>query len=391
MIEASSAQSALPFHWGRFLHQSLLTFAIVFAAVYGSVLLTHENFAIAPFWPANALLLVLALRSPWPPVWRIDVLAAASAASVLANSVGGASLALSIWFTLANGAEIVTAFLLIRYVRNAWVIDARPVFQRLRLLLVTALCASLISAIIAASGLVVLTHAHFVESFTHWFVCALLNLLLILPLGIMDYRDSLNRMKTARGLRSAAFLLGVVAATTVVLFSQDVSPFTFSITIAILLTTYFHRSLGAAAALILVTMIAVPLTAAGHGPLSLFIEHGAKGSQFLLQAFLIANCLVAVIATAVLDDRDGLRLIAERRQAEAQEKEKAKTELLRHVAHEIRTPLNVIQGLGTILYERGDLAPDAQKMMTAIIESTVDIQTGRAASRTHFISSLTPF
>ena len=71
---------------------------------------------------------------------------------MLANSLGGASLALSIWFTLANGAEIVTAFLLIRHVRNARAMDARPVFQRLHQLLVTALSASMISAMTNAAA-----------------------------------------------------------------------------------------------------------------------------------------------------------------------------------------------------------------------------------------------
>ncbi len=372
---AGAGDRARPAIWILQARQAAVCFIVVFCVAYGSILLTRGDRAVSSFWPANAVFLVLAMRSPWTPAGWLDLLAAGSVASTIANCLGGTSLPLSILFTIANGAEVVTAFLIIRFGQATQAEQSRPAFRQLRHLLFAALIPPFLSAFIAGAALHFIADASFIDGALHWYLAASLGMLMILPLGVMDYRDALHRLRTPAGLRSALLTLGFVAGSAFLIFFQTVSPFVFLVTASILFATYHHRSLGAAASVIVVALIAVPLTASGRGPLSLVVAQDAMGRQLLLQAYLMAVGFVAVIATAILDDRDGLRLAAERRVEAARRKAEAQSQLLRHLAHEIRTPLNVIQGFATLLNERADLAPDIQKMTHAIAEASSEVQT----------------
>ena len=371
---AAQSRSAPPAaNLAQKLQQTAIRFSIVFVIAYGSILLTRGEYATSPSWPANAVLLVLLLRSPCSSSRWIDLVGAAAAAAVLANWLGGTSLTLSIWFTIANSVEVAAAFLIIRFGQTIRTEQARPAFRQLLRLLSAALFAPMLSALIAGAGLYLLGGAPFAENALRWYLSAALGMLIILPLGVMDYSDAVQRLRTPAGLRSAILSLGFVAGSTAVIFLQSVSPFMFLVTASVLFATYHHRALGAAA-VIVVAMIAVPLTASGYGPLTLVAAHDEMGRQFLLQAYLMALGFVAVIATAILDDRDGLRLVAERREADARKKAEVQSALLRQLAHEIRTPLNVIQGYASLLQERGDLAHDMRKMTDAIVEASTEAQ-----------------
>lgn len=356
------------------LQQAATRFVIVFAIAYGSILLTRGEHATSPLWPANSVLLVLLLRSPCTISRWFDLVGTAAAALVLANWLGGTSLSLSIWFTIANSAEVAAAFLIIRFGQTIRAEHARPAFRQLLRLLSAALFAPMLSALLAGAGLYLLGGEPFAKNALSWYLSAALGMLMILPLGVMDYSDALQRLRTTAGLRSALFSLAFVTGSTVVIFLQTVSPYMFLVTASVLFATYHHRSLGAAA-VIVVALIAVPLTASGYGPLSLVVAQDDMGRQFLLQAYLMALGFVAAVAAAILDDRDGLRIMAERREEAARRSAETQSELLRQLAHEIRTPLNVIQGFAEILKERGDLAADIQKMTHAIADASSEAQT----------------
>ena len=372
---AAPAGSAPPAEGGlQQLQLAATRFAIVFAVAYGSILLTRGEHATSPLWPANAVLLVLLLRSPCTISRWFDLVGAAGAAMILANWLGGTSLPLSVWFTIANSAEVAAAFLIIRFGHTLQSERSRPAFRQLLRLLSAALFAPVLSALIAGAALYVLGGAGFAENMLRWYLSAALGMLMILPLGVMDYREPLQRLCTPEGLRSALFSLAFVTLSTVVIFLQTVSPFIFLVTASVLFAAYRHRALGAATVLV-VALIAVPLTEAGRGPLSLVVAQDEMGRQFLLQAYLMALGFVAVVAAAILDDRDGLRIMAERREAAARKKAEAQSALLRQLAHEIRTPLNVIQGYAALLKERGDLPADLRKMTDAIADASSEAET----------------
>jgi signal transduction histidine kinase len=356
------------------LQQTAMRFAIVFLVAYGSILLTRGEHATSPLWPANAVLLVLLLRSPCSKSRWLDLVGAAAGAMVLANWLNGTSIPLSIWFTVANSAEVAAAFLIIRFGHTMRAERSRPAFRQLLRLLSAALFAPLLSAVIAGAALHLTSGGSFGENFLRWYLAAALGMLMILPLGVMDYREAFQRLCTPEGLRSALLTLGFVAISTTVIFLQTVSPFIFLVTAAVLFAAYRHRALGAAT-VIVVAMIAVPLTAAGRGPLSLIVAQDEMGRQFLLQAYLMALGFVAVVAAAILDDRDGLRLMAERQAAEARQKAEAQSALLRQLAHEIRTPLNVIQGYAAILRENIVLDAETRRMAEAIVDASSEAQT----------------
>lgn len=355
------------------LQQAFISFAIVFCVVYGSIVLTRGGMAIAPFWPANAILLVLLLRAPWSPARRLDLLAAGSTASIIANCLGGTSLSLSVCFTIANGVEVLISFAIIRHGQSLWRSSSRPAFSRLRQLLLAAVTAPVIGAGLAAASLVIIANAEFSESFVRWYLSAALGMFMILPLGIMDYRDAVRRLYGAAGMRSAALHLLFVAVAAFLVFAQTISPFMFLVTAAVLLATYSHRSIGVAAGVATVALIAVPLTAAGRGPLSLVVGQDDASRQLLLQAYLMAVCVVSVIGCAILDDRDGLRILAERREEAARKRAESQSDLIRHLVHEIRTPLNVIQGFAALINERSEIASDVKNMARNVVDASSEV------------------
>lgn len=353
-----------------------IAFVAVFGSAYASILITRGVEHLAPVWPANALALVLLLRAPARAWARIDIVASAGAGSVLANWLGGTPLPLSLWFTVANGLEVLIAFWLIR--RGDDSVQAGQAFERaskpFRTLLTAGAFAPAAGATIAAAGLSLLVGADYWSSWVEWFLTALLGFLIIAPLGVSVSDDDWRPLMTAKGVRSAALCALLVGGVSFAVFAQTSWPLLFLITPVILHAAYRRRALGAAAAVALTAMIAVPLTAAGHGPLVLTEYAGSQERQFLLQLFLLTQSLVALAIAAMLDERDGLRRAIEARAQAALEADKVKSRLLMGVAHDIRTPLNAIQGLGELLAKNEDLPEHERRYVEGIQGASAQLQ-----------------
>ena len=362
----------------RRLGAALVSFLVVFLSCYGSILLIRSGGALAPIWPANALIVVYLLRTPMQFQVRGDVLIAAVSGSIIANFLGGSSAAATLWFTMANGLEVFVAYWWIRWRirQTSSAVDAGSRFRRFGALIQASLLAPAVGACASAALLSSLTGAPLAAAWFNWWSMAALGMLIVLPIGLRINADDLRRLTATRAtVRCALGCVMLVAIATSFVFLQDLWPLLFLITPAIFPAAYKHRAIGAAASIFLVALIAAPLTAQGHGPLSLVQVRAPHEQQVLLQVFFLTQSLMALTIAAALDDRDNLRYAVERRESEAHQSAQAQSRLLSSVAHELRSPVNVIQGLAGLLAERPVFNEHERTMMKTMVGASEELQT----------------
>lgn len=329
------------------------TFAAFFVTALGSILLTRHGGVTAPFWPSNALALVLLLRRSKGPTSDAAGLAGVLTAGWAANALGGSPPALALGFGLLNVVEIALAATLARRfaplkfptVASGWkflgvVGIAPPLVAALGCRLLTGLTQPA-SADAAAST---------------WAVADFMGFLLVGPFGMTVTLKGLRKLELGRRWREAVAVAALVAAATLVAFGQSSFPLLFVVCPALLVATFRFRLIGANAAALLVALIAAPLTEAGHGPMALVHVAGPGGKLLMLQLFIAVACLTALPVASALGERDLYARRAEADRLRAEAANTAKSRLLSYVSHEIRSPLTGILGFGSLI-EAGLLSP----------------------------------
>ncbi|HMO76469.1 MAG TPA: diguanylate cyclase [Sphingopyxis sp.] len=254
---------------------------------------------IAAVWPPSGYLLAMLLLMPARS--RPAAFAGMAAASMAANMLGGASGWLSAAFTVANACESVLAL---------WLIDRRerglPSFMVPRSVgnfCVAALSASLVSAAIAT-----LLTGGGLDFFRSWLTTVALGMLIVTPPIVMLARLSASSALTRsnrRAIVEATLILTVAAALTAACFSQSDYPLTFLPYVAVVAASYRLGPFGAAASVLLVTIIAAWLTGNGLGPIA-SMEVRPKMVVLFLQFYLLILLFTALPLAALLVTRQRL-------------------------------------------------------------------------------------
>lgn len=359
------------------LYAAFVAFLVVFLSCYGSIWLIRSGGALAPIWPANALIVVYLLRTPIQSQFRGDILLAAVLGSIVANFAGGADCATTLLFTVANGLEVSIAYWWIRWrVRQIPSADAvRTSLRHFSALIQASLLAPAIGAWVSAPLLSTLSGAPLVAAWFNWWSMSALGMLIVLPIGLRIHASELRRLSASRiTMLCALGSIILVAVVSGFVFLQDRWPLLFLIMPAILPAAYKHRVIGAAASIFVVALIAAPLTAQGHGPLSLVQFRAPHEQQMLLQIFFLTQSLMTLTIVAALDERDSLRYAVERRENDSYEKAQAQSRLLASVAHEMRSPMNVIHGLAGLLADRPHFDENDRVLMKTMIGASQELQ-----------------
>jgi PAS domain S-box-containing protein len=261
-------------------------------AAFG-ISLTRQAGNIAPFWPPNALLVAVLLRSDTNR-WTLWI-AGSAAAGLVANLVFGSAVTIAVELTLVNMAEALVSALLVRRWCSGPVTlaDWRQIF-------VFAGWAGLIGPAIGAAGATVILalsdSGPWWPVWQAWWVADAMGMLLFGPLCLSVTRAALQPFAAPRRLAEIAALAAVTGAVAYTTFAWTAYPSLF-LALPILLFAAFRLGiLGCTLAAAIYAAIATWLTVRGVGPFTQIASLDATGRVQYLQ---IALGLIVLSALAV--------------------------------------------------------------------------------------------
>lgn len=267
------------------------------AAAAVSLELTRGSDGIAAMWPASGVLLGALLWLPVRSTARCIGLTAI--ASIVANLQAGNAPATALIFTAANMSEALVAIHLIGRTgaRRLSFIDPRDVTRFGG----ASVAAAVVSAAIAWIGSALTGGTSDWLFALSWLATVVLGLLIVTPVMLItmsladpDARDVVLPCSATE----ATAMLAMVTAVSIGTFTQN-HPVMFLPLVALLAATYRLGPLGAAMGVLIIALVAPPLTALGYGPLAL-AERGATVAMFFLQFYLLVSFATALPLAALL-------------------------------------------------------------------------------------------
>ncbi len=273
-----------------------------FTGSYGSHLLALDTDEVAFFWPSGAILLaalLLGKRDQWP-VYAVVSLICGMAADLLSGAQFGSPALV----TPLNVLEVVGVAMLLKQ----W--DPRgPSFTTLTGIIKfigAVACGAAFTAIVGAAAVDQLAGADFLSRWLTWFAADALGMLLVTPLIVTLLNLREGRQEAPARLRAeGVWLFGAVALMSFVVFSTDTAPLAFAAIPFVLLATLRLGALGATISTLIVTAVAVTMTAFGHGPLNL-VSGGLIARVQYLQLYLAVVFVATLPLSGILAEREEL-------------------------------------------------------------------------------------
>lgn len=290
-----------------------------FGCLYGAsaaagILIGRIDAGVAFLWIATG---VLVARLSVIPTRRWPAHAAvALVGSAVATGLVGVGWAAAAPLALANvGEALVGAWVLRRLVGEEAPIDSLGWLGGY--LLALGILGPLAGGVTAGAAMAMLTAQPLAETVGRWYIGHALGTIAIAPLLMFAF--AMRRgdwMRVIRGRKAAETtgLLGLVAATSVLVFAQSRFPLLFLPMLPIMLATFRGGRVAAAMSLAILTIVGAAFSLQDIGPLALVPgSHGLRMQLF--QFYLAATVLTVLPIAADLANRS--RLFRELRQSEA--------------------------------------------------------------------------
>jgi len=266
---------------------------------------------VTVIWAASGVLAGILLTSPYR-LWTI-YLCAGFVANIAGRALGGDALPMVAGRGFASTLETC----IVVYALRLFVGDVTdPVNLALvsRVAISSTLVAGVISAFIAAATTSLFGSAPFATTYFAWFASHTLGMVIFAtPVGIARQLGMSLFGRPGRRWKFARTIT-LVAATTVLVFSQTRYPLLFLIYPPLLLAVFRHRFAGWAVGITVVAIISVALTQHGTGPIGMVAAATSKSTTLLLQVFIAITCLTTLPVAIVLTERG--YLAAELRKSE---------------------------------------------------------------------------
>lgn len=276
---------------------------IFLTSVFGLRLIAGDS-PVPPVWFANGLLLGILLRSPtcrW-----IEIATAGFLGNVLAELACGRPLLTGGLLACCHLLEVLLIAWPIRG-RVGANLDPERLLGFARYGFMVAATAPVLSGLLAALVLALANATPLWRTFVYWYPADALGIVIMTPLVLVAQRRVFARMLSRDQRLRTLSGFGLLAATSVVVFFQNVAPVLFAVLPPLLYVTFRLRFAGAAMGVVLVTMIGLIATLVGHGPLSLMRDATLPQQILTLQFFVAVASLMAFPATIVLSERYRLR------------------------------------------------------------------------------------
>ncbi|SBV33461.1 Diguanylate cyclase with PAS/PAC sensor [uncultured Sphingopyxis sp.] len=255
---------------------------------------------IAAVWPPSGYFLALLLLMPAHARPRVSAFAGMALASLAANLWGGVPPLSCLAYTLANGCEGAIALWLIRRQTN----ELSFMVPRA----VAGFCVAALGASVASAALAGTLAGAGADFYLSWLTTVLLGMLIVTPPIVMLVRmvgtKALGNAPPAMRAEATA-ILTAAGLVTIAAFTQAEFPATFLPCIAVVAAAYRLGPFGAAAGMLIVTIITSLLTGQGHGPIAA-IEAAPKVKVLFLQFYLLSLLFTTLPLAALLIVRQRL-------------------------------------------------------------------------------------
>ena len=329
-----------------------------FLLAWFGIYLSREAGNVAAIWPANALLLGVALRSPTEHVKYF--VATSGLANVAANMGFGDSWLISAGFASCNMTEVVCAFAAMR-----WISPGRwRTFSSRRGIAFAGVAGFLAPLVGAALGALLVNRAYgsgYWQVFETWWLADAMGFLLITP-AVLSWKSATHRDPTRKRTAERVSVMILTLLLTSYAFTQDNFPVLYIVTPVLMWSAFRFESFLTAISAVGICVIAVVATVHGEGPIPLISAgHELEWIQFL-QLYLGVAVLVPVVVAALMEERQ--RLIGELEANNAELERYAFT-----VSHDLKSPLVTMQGF--VRHLRADLDAGAHE---AVSEDLAEIE-----------------
>ena len=302
----------------------------------------RTNGLVAALWGAGGLALAVWLRGGRGLTYDLGFGALVSVGVLAGEFLVGNGPALSVMFTAVNLLEISLGVVLAR--RFVPGLSVNSVEGLSRFLAVCAV-APLPSAILSAVALDAMVGASLIDGFRVWWCGHALGLAVLGAFGLAVQKRHLLIVRQPVRLAEGIALLGLIGAACYAIFSHLSLPYGFLLMPLLLMMAVRFRVAGIAAALVVVTVMAIGGTMAGHGPYHSF---NAQNRALLAQLLVLLGYMPILMVAALLEERDRLAERARAGRERAERASVAKSRLLANVAHEIKSPVGGIIGIGEL-------------------------------------------
>ena len=266
--------------------------------------LTFQPHPISVFWPPNSILLAALLLTP-PRIWWFLLLAAFPAHLIAELQSQVPATMVVCWF-ISNSVEAVIGAGLTRYLLRG------PVrFDNLRSVAVFCICAAFLGPFLSSfidAGFVAMNgwgQTGYLENWRTRFFSNLVTTLTLTP-AIVTWRDfrpsQWRQIPSGRALEGSVLFLGLVIASTVVLYNARTNPdpVLFYVPLPFLLWAVFRFGPRAtSAAILIVTFLAIWSSAHGHGP---FTNQSPEINARSMEMFLIVMAVPIMLLAAGIQE-----------------------------------------------------------------------------------------
>lgn len=348
----------------------ILTAVGVTVLVVLAVSFARANGVVAALWGAGGLALALWLRGGRGIAYDCGFAVLITAGVLAGEFLSGNGPSLALLFTAANLLEIVLAVVLTRRLVTGLHVDS---VEGLARFLAVCAIAPLPSAVFSAVALNMMIGADLLDSLRIWWSAHALGFAVLGVFGLTLRRTHLDILRQpvrlAEGVGLSALIMGACYA----IFSQLSLPYGFLLLPLLVLMAVRFRVVGIAWALMIVSVMAIGGTMAGHGP---YHDFNAEQRAMLGQLLVLLGYMPIVMVAALLEERDRLTERAREGRARAERASAAKSRLLANVAHEIKSPIGGVIGIGE-LWAGGHLGaatPNQVEMAQMLVKTARQVE-----------------